>query len=542
MLKRLVSNLVGTRRDAGGPAELVARAVAAHRAGHRAAARRFYLKALGSGPHHADALHLLGVLEQEERNYDDAIELIEEAIALQPGEPDYHMNCGLAYLARGQGPEAVLQLREALRLRPAYPKAHSNLLFALNFLGEVLPAEVLEEHRRWYRANLLPGLVRLAPPENPPEPERRLRVGYVSGDFREHVIALFIEPVLVHHDKTGFEVFIYDTGGGAAAGNPVAARLRDYAKSWRMIGSENDDAVGAMVREDRIDLLVDLAGHTRGSRLAVFARRAAPVQLTWLGYPTTTGVDEIDYRISDSYCDPVGMTEPHYVERILRLPDSLWCYQPGANAPEVSRLPALAAGVVTFGSFNQPAKVNDDVIALWARVMTVVPGSRLLMAPMPAGEARERFRRLFAANGIDSARLDFESRVSPVEYQALRGNVDIALDPFPVNGGSTTCETLWMGVPLVTLTGDRFVARAGTSLLNTLGLTECIANTQAEYVAIAQRLAGDPARLGALRASLRERMRGSRLMDGARFTRNLEALYRQAWRDWCRPRQAPGTC
>jgi predicted O-linked N-acetylglucosamine transferase (SPINDLY family) len=484
----------------------------------------------------------LGVLEHQERNCDEAIGLIEEAIALQPGEPDFHMNCGLAYLARGQGAEAVLHLREALRLRPAYPKAHSNLLFALNFRGEVPPAEVLEEHRRWYRANVLPGLVRLATPRNLPQPERQLRVGYVSGDFREHVIALFIEPVLAHHDQAEFEVFIYDSGAGASAGDPVTARLRGYAKRWRMIGPENDDAVAAMVREDAIDLLVDLAGHTRGARLAVFARRAAPVQLTWLGYPTTTGVDEIDYRISDPYCDPAGMTEPHYVERLLRLPDSLWCYQPGAGTPEVSKLPVLEAGVVTFGSFNQPAKVNDDVIALWARVMTAVPGSRLLMAPMPDGEARQRFRRLFAAHGVDSVRLDFEPRMPQAEYQALRGKVDIALDPFPVNGGSTTCETLWMGVPVVTLSGDRFVARAGTSLLSTLGLTGCIAETHAEYVAIAQRLAGDPARLAALRASLRDRMRRSPLMDGARFTRNLEALYRQAWRDWCRPRQAPGTC
>jgi protein O-GlcNAc transferase len=488
-----------------------------------------------------DALHLLGVLELEERNYDDAIDLIEEAIALQPGEPDCHMNCGLAYLARGEAAEAVRHLREALRLRPLYPKAHSNLLFALNFCPETTPAELLEEHRRWYRSNVVPGLPRPAPPANVPEPERRLRVGYVSGDFREHVIALFVEPVLAHHDAEGFEVVIYDNGD-AAAGGAVAERLRGHVDHWRMIGAEGDDAAAAIIRNDRIDLLVDLAGHTRGSRLPVFARRAAPVQLTWLGYPATTGVDEMDYRISDSRCDPAGATEAHYVERLLRLPDSLWCYRPPDDAPAVSPLPALDAGCITFGSFNQPAKVNDDVIAVWAEVMAAVPGSRMLMAPVPPGAARERFRRLFGAHGVDAGRIGFEARLPPAEYQALRGRVDIALDPFPVNGGSTTCETLWMGVPLITLTGDRFVARAGTSLLATLGLADCIAGTHQEYVAIAQRLAGDRARLASLRASLRERMRASPLMDGARFTRNLEALYRQAWRDWCARSRAPGPC
>jgi predicted O-linked N-acetylglucosamine transferase (SPINDLY family) len=545
MFKRLVSNLTGSRRaqrgahSDGTASEQVALAAAAHRRGERALARKLYLQALQLDAQNADALHLLGVLEYDERNVDDAIELMEDAIALQPGAADYWMNCSLAYMARGETEKAIEMLREALRLRPVYSRAHGNLMFALLFSAAATPAEIVEEHKKWYRTDIVPGLQRMPAPGNIPDPERRLRVGYVSADFREHVIALFIEPIFTNRDSRQVEVFAYDNG---TASDAVNTRLRAGIDQWRPISGLDDDQLAARIREDGIDILVDLAGHTQGSRLAAFARKPAPVQITYLGYPATTGVDAIEYRLTDAGFDPPGLTESQYVERLVRLPDCLLCYQPPVDAPEVSALPALANGFITFGSFNQPAKLGAGVLELWARLLGQIAGSRLLMAPVPPGYSRERYQRIFAGHGIAPERIEFEPRLPSAQYQALRSRVDIALDPFPMNGGSTTCETLWMGVPLVTLSGDRFVSRAGTSLLSAAGLKECIARNEDEYLAIAAGLAADLPRLARMRAALRGQLRQSPLLDGPRFTRNLEAAYRQLWRDWCLTQKPASVC
>jgi predicted O-linked N-acetylglucosamine transferase (SPINDLY family) len=546
MFKRLIKNLTGSRStaagtgsDSGSPAELVERAAVAHRNGERVLARKLYLQALQLDAKNADALHLLGVLELQERNVDDAIELIEDAIALQPDVADYWMNCGLAYMARGQTGEAVSRQREALRLRPVYPKAHSNLLFSLLFSADATPAEITEEHRRWYRANVAPGLQTMPAPDNVPDAARRLRLGYVSADFREHVIALFVEPIFVNRDAAQFEVFAYDN---ANAGDSVNVRLRQGVDHWRQIADLDDERLAALIRDDGIDILVDLAGHTRGSRITVFARRPAPVQITYLGYPATTGIEAMDYRLTDAYFDPPGLSETHYVERLVRLPDSLLCYQPPSGTPEVSALPALANGYMTFGSFNQSAKLGSSVLELWARVLHAVPGSHLLMAPVTPGSARERYLKIFAQLGIGAERIEFEPRLPVTQYQELRSRVDIALDPFPMNGGSTTCETLWMGVPVITLGGDRFASRAGVSLLTTAGLAQCVAGDAGEYLAIATALAADLPRLAQLRAGLRSQLQRSPLMDGPRFARNIEALYRQLWRNWCLAQTPVAAC
>ncbi len=545
MFKRLVSNLTGSRRAkpgahaAGNAAEQVAQAVAAQHRGEHVLARELYLRALQIEPQNSDALHLLGVLEYEERNIDDAVDLIEEAISLRPTAALYWMNCGLAYMARGETERAIANLREALRLRPAFPMAHANLLFALNYSAVTTPVETAEEHRKWFRTNILPDLKRMPAPGNIPEPERRLRVGYVSADLGDHIIALFVEPIFANRDPLQVEIFGYDNG---TASDKLNSRLRRSADQWRLVAGLDDDALAAAIRADEIDILVDLTGHTRGSRLAVFARRPAPVQITYLGYPATTGVDAMDYRLTDARGDPPGLTEAHYGERLARLPDSLWCYLPLAETPEVTALPAVANGCITFGSFNQPAKLGDGVLELWTRLLTEVADSRLLMAPVPPGYARERYVQIFAARGIAPERIVFEPTLPMLQYQALRSRVDIALDSFPMNGGSTTCETLWMGVPLVTLTGERFVSRAGTSLLTAAGLKEFIARNENEYLAIAAALAADLPRLAQLRARLRGQMRQSPLLDGPRFTRNLEAVYRQLWRDWCLARKAAPAC
>jgi predicted O-linked N-acetylglucosamine transferase (SPINDLY family) len=539
MLKGIWNNLVKRKAGTGlRPAASVdddlKTAISLHRAGDLESAKAIYGDILAAHPTHPDALHLLGYLAHQQNFHDKGIALMTRAIALNSGAPEYHVNCGLALFARGETMRAIQCYVRALELQPVDPEAHAKLLFALAYGEGLNPSDILAEHRRWQKRNANFGLQQHA---NSPDPSRRLSIGYVSADFRDHVIALFVEPFLSRHDHTRFEIFCYDN---APVRDEVTSRLKTCVDCWREIDRLDDDGVATLIRGDGIDVLVDLAGHTGGGRMGVFARKPAPVQISYLGYPMSTGLDCMDYRISDWICDPPGLTELHYTEAILRLPHSLWCYEPPPDIPDVSELPALTRGFVTFGSFNHPAKIADQVIALWSAVLAAIGDAKLLLAPVPPGEARERLCGIFARHGIAVERLEFETRLATRDYQALRQRVDIALDPFPCNGASTTCETLWMGVPLVTLEGDRFVSRAGASLLTAVGLQQCVAKSAAEYVAIARRLATDRGQLVEIRATLRERMRASPLHDGAGLARNLEALYVHAWRQWC-VRQVPAS-
>ncbi|MEJ0048374.1 MAG: hypothetical protein WDN04_21330 [Rhodospirillales bacterium] len=355
-------------------------------------------------------------------------------------------------------------------------------------------------------------------------------MGYVSPDFNNHVIGFFVEPFLAAHDRARVEVYCYDN---ADKRDEVTERFRGYADHWREIDQLDDAAAADLIRRDGIDILIDLAGHTRAGRSALFARKPAPVQMAYLGYPLTSGLTAMDYRISDGYCDPPGLTDAHYVEANLRLPASLWCYRPPDDIPVVAPLPAASNGYVTFGSFNVPAKIGEQVAALWAQLLARVPDSRLLFAPIPLGQARARIQEMFVRHGVDAARLEFMPRMATVEYQALRHRVDIALDTFPCGGASTTCETLWMGVPLVTLTGNTFASRAGTSLMTALGMPELVAPSGERYIEIAAGLARDPEALASMRKGLRGRMRLSPLTDGVALARGLEELYRKAFATWC---------
>jgi predicted O-linked N-acetylglucosamine transferase (SPINDLY family) len=302
----------------------------------------------------------------------------------------------------------------------------------------------------------------------------------------------------------------------------------------------SDDQVARLIREDGIDMLVDLAGHTLGSRLLVFARKPAPVQLTFMGYVNTTGVAAIDYRITDAVADPPGVNDARYTERLLRLPTSLFGYRPPDDAPAVGPLPAVANGFPTFGSFNNFSKITSAVVDTWVQLLLKSPQSRLIMFGVPAGETQRRVRESFAAHGVDPARLELHARTGFADYLQIHNRVDIALDPFPFNGGATTCHALWMGVPTVALAGEVFAARTGMSLLNAVGLPELVASDVNDYIEIAANLAVDLPRLGAMRAGLRERMRSSSVGDLPRFVANLEGLYRGAWQEWCAT-QAAGT-
>ena len=427
--------------------------------------------------------------------------------------------------------EALVCYREALRLRPDYAEAHSNLVYGLNYHPGYDADAILAEARRWHRDHAAPLATCHHPHENDRDPDRRLRVGYVSNDFRDHPAAHLVLPLLSNHDRAEVEVYCY---AGVVRPDRFTARFRSHADVWRSTVGVSDARFAALIRGDRVDVLVDLTLHMEGSRLLTFARRPAPVQVTWFGYPGTTGLSAIDYRLTDPHLDPPGETDGHYVERSVRLPETFWCYDPLAeDALEVNELPALAGEPFTFGCLNNFCKVNAVSLDLWSSVLRAIPGSRFVLLA-PAGQARDRVRAHFERERIDGERLEFVDRQSRQGYLRTYHRIDVGLDPVPYNGHTTSLDAAWMGVPTLTVVGRTVVGRAGLSLLRSLGLPELAAESADEFVAIAAGLAGDRPRLAELRAGLRTRMARSPLMDGARFARGVEAAFRQMWRDRCK--------
>jgi predicted O-linked N-acetylglucosamine transferase (SPINDLY family) len=470
---------------------------------------------------------------------DRALGLIERALALKPGfAPFLHIRV-LALETAWRSEEALAACREALELHPDYPALHTSLMTLLNRAGAD-PRLVLEAHCRWAEC-CAPAASDAMPHQNLPEPGRRLRIGYVSADFRRHALSHFVLPLLEHHDPASVETYCYSN---TPVTDEITRRCETLAAHWRDIAAVPDAAAHDLIRNDGIDILIDLSGHTSGNRLKLFARKPAPLQVTYLGYPATTGLRQMDYRITDARADPPGASEARYCEKLLRLPHSLWCFAPPQQMPAVGPVPALRAGHVTFGSLNSVSKLTPRLIALWSRLLLALPESRLLLATVPEGAPRARIAREFASSGADPSRLEFHGFLPWDQFWALHARIDVALDSFPCNGGATTCETLWLGVPLVSLAGDAFLARAGLSILTTIGLPELVARDEDEYLRIARELAGDRARLVRLRAGMRERMHASPLLDAAAFTRDLENLYRAAWRQWCAHQTAAGggTC
>jgi predicted O-linked N-acetylglucosamine transferase (SPINDLY family) len=459
---------------------------------------------------------------------DRALELIGRALARKPGfAPFLHIHV-LALEGCWRSDEALAACREALRQHPDFAKLHISHMTLLNRAGAD-PALILDAHRRWaerFGASHPAALEHV----NPPQAERRLRIGYVSADFREHAVSHFVLPLLEHHDPARFEVYCYSN---TPKTDDITRRCETLASQWRDIVALPDAAATELVRSDGIDILIDLSGHTSGNRLGLFACKPAPIQITYLGYPATTGLPQMDYRLTDGRADPSGASESRYVERLLRLPHSLWCFAPPAQMPEVGPLPSSGTGHITFASLNSVFKLTPQLLALWSRLLDALPESKLVLATVPEGAPRARISREFKSNGIDPARLEFHGFLPWDQFWSLHGRIDIALDSFPCNGGATTCETLWLGVPLVSLAGDAFLARAGLSILTTIGLPELVAHSADEYLRIALALAHDPARLAQLRSGMRERMRASPLLAAAAFTRDLEDCYRAVWRQWC---------
>ena len=366
---------------------------------------------------------------------------------------------------------------------------------------------------------------------NPRDPDKRLKVGYVGGDFCAHPVGMFFTAFFRHHDKNAVETFVYMTGADT---DHVTESLRGQADHWRDAALLDDAAFAEAARADGIDILVDTAGHTAMNRLRAFARRCAPVQATGFGVMGTTGLDGMDYFLADRFEIPPGH-EKFYSESVVRLPGDNVCFAPPDYAPAVAPLPARERGFVAFGCFNAAGKISPEAIALWSRALVLAPGSRMLLKNFGLGvpECRERFIRLFSGHGIGADRLILEGPATHAELLAAYGRVDIALDPIPYSGGLTTLESLWMGVPVVTLPGETFASRHSASHLANAGYPELIAKDAGDYVAIALKLASDLDGLANLRARLRPKMAASPVCDGARYARGLEAAYRAMWRRWC---------
>ncbi len=440
-----------------------------------------------------------------------------------------HDNLGLALLRLGRLEEAERSYRRALAIEPAYAEAYEHLIALLNYIpgrgARDIYAEHLEFARRYGRA------ADPRPYANGKEANRRLRVGYISGDFRDHSVAFFIEPVLEKHNRRAFEVFCYYN---FPRGDAVTMRLKALADQWRDVAALDDGALVDLIRADRIDILVDLSGHTAHNRLPALSRKPAPVQATWLGYLNTTGLDAMDYRITDAQASPEGMFDSFHTEALIRLDGSQWCYRPQAGAPAVAPPPSANAGFVTFGAFTNLAKLGQPVIDLWSRVLEKSPGSRLLIVGRGLAAAGDDLVARFARGGVAAGRISLQEFGPFQDYLALHGAVDVVLDTFPYTGGTTTCHALWMGVPVVTVVGDTAASRGGASLLNAVGLGELVEQTDQQYVDIASGLASNPGRLSELRSTMRERMAASPLMDEARFTRHLEQAFRTMWRTWCK--------
>jgi predicted O-linked N-acetylglucosamine transferase (SPINDLY family) len=464
---------------------------------------------------------------------DEEIECYRRSLAIRPDEPGALSGLGFALGACGRAGEAVETMRRAIAVTPDAVR-HSNVIFTMAFDPDVTAEDLLAETRAYDRIHARPVEAVRAVHRNDPGPERRLRIGYVSPDLRDHCQALFMVPVLSHHDHERFEITCYSS---TSRPDETTRELQGHADRWRDLVGVDDAAAAGQIRADGIDVLVDLTMHMGNNRLLLFARRPAPVQVCWLAYPGTTGLGAMDYRISDPYLDPPGAGEDVYQETSVRLPDTFWCYDARATGPDVSPLPAIARGHVTYGCLNNFVKVNPHVLELWARVLLETPRSRLVVMA-PPGATRQAVTEALGTRGVDAGRIDFVDRSSRQDYLARYRGIDICLDTFPYNGHTTSLDACWMGVPVVTMLGRTVAGRAGLCLSENLGLPELVARTQDEYVRIATGLAGDLEGLARLRASLRARMEASPLMDAPRFVRNLEAAYRHMWRRWCESRPA----
>jgi predicted O-linked N-acetylglucosamine transferase (SPINDLY family) len=480
-----------------------------------ATALPLYQEATVRWPQVADTWKDLGSVQACLHEAEAALVSLERALAIEPGFTAARLGRALALQESFSIPEAVAEYEAVLRAEPAHPEAGSARLLCLNYLDTVTPEALREAHFAYGKAQLAGLATPPAPRGQVPAGARPLRVAVVSGDFRRHAVASFFEPLLAHPRPAGMEVWLYHDH---TVVDEVSGRLKGLATQWRHIGGLAAGPVVALLRADAPDVLIDLAGHTGLNRVPLYAKRLAPVQISYLGYPNTTGLTAMDYRLTDAFADPVGRTEYLHTEQLVRYSSCAWSYQPPVDAPVPAPPPCAGGAPVTFGSFNNPAKFSGQTLRLWARILQAVPGSRLLLKGhgFDGAAMRERMAARFAAVGVDPARVEMIDRTRSAQaHLELYARVDVALDPVPYHGTTTTCEALWMGRPVVTLAGEEHRSRVGVSLLAACGHPEWVAASEAEYVRIAVALAADPAGLADIGRGLRGSMERGALLDHA---------------------------
>jgi protein O-GlcNAc transferase len=478
-------------------------------------------------PNLPEAYNNLGIALKESGQLDEAVATYLKCLSLRPNMGDATNNLGNAYKDCGNVRDAVACYARALVIGFADAGVHSNMTYTLQFHPGYDDESLYREQRRWNEIYAVPLKSQIRKHENDRNPDRKLRIGYVSPYFYHQAESFFVAPLLKNHDRNQIEVHCY---ASVIRPDNMTERMRTATEFWHDVLGVSDADLAERIRNDRIDVLIDLAMHMAHNRMMLFARKPAPVQIAWLAYPGGTGLDAMDYRITDAYMDPLDKTTAYYREESYRLADCWCCYDSLCKVP--SAAPRPEGRPVRFGSINNPCKNNDAVLELWARVMRGVPDSRLLMQSF-ADSDRNRIRSIFQTGGVAPERIEFVPRRPRLDYLRLYDSIDICLDPFPYNGITTSCDALWMGVPVVTLVGKTAAGRAGVSILSTAGLTEFIGHNEQEFIDIATKLANDAPRLAELRATLRDRVEKSPLMDGPGFTRKMETAYREMWRKWC---------
>jgi len=531
-------------------------------------AEAHYEEALKLAPRSATVLQSAGVFFQSIRSHEKAKNAIQRYLELNPDdvgmlnnlaislrdldlfdeaenaylecakrekEPAYvYNNLGILAMEMAKPEDSIEYYRKALEHSPTYAGARSNMLFYMNYIDSMTPKELYEEHRQWQTWHVDPNMAGTVYHDNNPDPDRPLRIGYLSADLYGHAVSYFIEPALQHHNSDKFEIFCY---AHVKTPDKISERLQSYADQWRYVHQLNDQETANLIKADKIDILVELGGHTAGNRLQVMGLRPAPIQVTWIGYPNTTGLDAIDYRFVDDITDPEGLADEVHSEKLWRLPRSFTCYNSQTSIPAFEELPCEndEKDRITFGSFNNASKISMHSVETWARILKRVENSRLILKSSSLVDqgTQDRFHERFKKFGIPAERVEMYGRIQSTEHLRFYDKIDIGLDTFPYNGTTTSCEALFMNVPVIALLGDRHAARVTASLISQIGLTDLVAETSDEYVDIAVDLANDRERLRKTRDKLRERMLASPLCDHAGHTREVEDAYRDMWRKWC---------
>ena len=472
----------------------------------------------------------MGTLSWKLGNISGAVKYFTKSKEINPDDPDIWCKLGNNLARLGQIERGMELFRNAVEKTPEDFGWHSNLLFHLHYLPDLDRQEMFNEHKKWAQIHAPPSLAK-ADHNNIPDPDRQLRIGYISPDFRGHSVAIFLGSLLESHHSEEVEVYGY---GDITSPDSTTEQLKNKFDYYRNIRGINDKSVADLIEQDQIDILVDLAGHTGDSRLHVLAYKPAPLQVTWLGYPDTTGMSQIDYRLTDSIADPVG-SQKFYTEKLIYLPNGFLCFSPCETLPAVADLSSNRNGRITFGSFNISRKINSSVVELWSRILKSVPNSDLLLK-FKSGrddEIRQIFLRQFEAHGINPERITISGWLPSPAHLQLYNHIDIALDTYPYNGTTTTCQALSMSVPVISLSGDQHMSRVGRSLLSRLGLEFFAASTPDEYVSKAVALAAKPDALAKIRETMRDKMAASTLCNKSLFARNIEQAYRNMWKKWC---------